>query len=53
MLVVIYAKVLHHNFIPMIYEVFKSIFLFIYRKQKFGNLSDLSNWKKYFHWIIF
>ena len=30
MLVVIYTKILHHSFIPTIYENFKSVFLLIY-----------------------
>ena len=39
MLVVIYAKILHHSFIPTIYENFKSVFfLLIYDKRKPGNL---------------
>ena len=39
MLVVIYAKILHHSFIPTIYENFKSVsFLLIYDKRKPGKL---------------
>ena len=37
-LVVIYAKILHQGFIPTIYEKFKSVFLLIELKRKFGNL---------------
>ena len=54
MLVVIYAKTLHRNFIPIIYENFKSSFL---RKRKFGNLKKRNERTKavlrYFQWIIF
>ena len=38
MLVVIYAKILYNSFIPIIYENFKSFFLLIQCKRKFGNL---------------
>ena len=37
MLVVIYPKILHHSFIPTIYENFKSLFRLILRKRKFGS----------------
>ena len=33
-----YAKILHYNFTPIIYENFKLVFLLIQGKQKFGNL---------------
>ena len=61
MLVVIYAKILNHSFIPTIYENFKPVFLLIYCKRKFKNLYtglirvieriEAVLW--YFHWIIF
>ena len=37
-IVVIYAKILHLNFIPTICENFKSVFWLIYCKRKFENL---------------
>ena len=38
MLIAIYAKTLHHSFIPTIYENFKAFFLHVYSEQKFENL---------------
>ena len=59
MLLVIYAKILHHSFIPTIYDNFKSVF-FIYLVQtkirKLVYRFDLEIIKailRYFYWIIF
>ena len=59
MLLVIYAKILHHGFIPTIYDNFKSVF-FIYLVQtkirKLVYRFDLEIIKailRYFYWIIF
>ena len=40
MLVVIHAKILHHNFITTAYKMFKLVLLLILSKQKFGNLHN-------------
>ena len=48
MLIVIYVKILHHSFIPTIYENFKSVsFTFIGQRKiwKLTWLFDLSYWK--------
>ena len=60
MLVAIYPKILHHNFIPTIYDNFKSVFMLIECNRKFGNMDTALLWVnkrikailRYFHWTM-